>query len=559
MLGRILSSVMSCSPPLRRAFLALALLSLGAIGCSKDEPPSAPPVETLMCKAPTPGPAPLRLLTRFQYDNAVRDLLGDTTHPATSFPPENEVDGYRTNAAANAAHPILVERYLDAAAAVATRAVTERLAELAPCAAGTDVAECGRALVTGFGARAFRRPLSEEESSALVRLFVASHPRGHAKATELVIRTVLQSPQFLYRVDTLAAPTPETGAVTLGAFELASRLAFSIWGSMPDAELFDAAANGRLATPADVEQQARRMVEDPRAAHLVRDFSEQWLGLSRLAGLGREGTAIASKQLEASLRDSLDRFIIAAYFGPGGGFQLLFSSPAVWADSNLAPLYGVPGDGTAPGDVSGTRFGLLTQPALMTLLAHPNQSAPIQRGVFVRERILCLPVDPPPPSVDTTPPDPDPNATTRERFRQHTEQSSCSSCHKLIDGIGFGFERYDQLGRFRSEENGLAVDESGAVIGSSEPGLDGPFTSSAELLARIANSQRARDCLATNWYRYSFGRLEQPEDACSLAQLKARFSRSGGDLKDLLVSLTQTDSFLYRPANPANVTPTEGP
>jgi hypothetical protein len=146
------------------------------------------------------------------------------------------------------------------------------------------------------------------------------------------------------------------------------------------------------------------------------------------------------------------------------------------------------------------------------------------------------------------PPDPDPSATTRERFRQHTEQQLCASCHKLIDGVGFGFERYDQLGRYRAVENGLEVDESGEMLDSHETALDGAFSGAGELAARIAASPAARDCLATNWYTYTFGRQEQPEDACSLAQLKARFAGSGGDLKELLIGLTQTDSFLYRPA-----------
>ena len=132
------------------------------------------------------------------------------------------------------------------------------------------------------------------------------------------------------------------------------------------------------------------------------------------------------------------------------------------------------------------------------------------------------------------------------QLREHVD--ACSGCHKLIDGVGFGFERYDQLGRYRAVENDLPVDESGDIVASNEDTLDGPFSGAAELAARIAKSPRARDCLATNWYTYTFGRREQPEDACSLAQLKARFRVSGGDLKELMVGLTQTDSFLYRPA-----------
>jgi hypothetical protein len=539
---------------------AASLLALGVSGCEQTKPPAATAPNggsggsgvtmPQSCDAPAPGPAPLHPLTRFEYDNIVRDLLGDTSEPARAFPPENEVEGYRTNANANHANPSLVQSYLTAAEAVAANAVQSRLTTLAPCADGADPAGCGHAFIQSFAARAFRRPLTEAELTPLTALFDAGNAAGYGKGIELVIQTVLQSPQFLYRVDSLRAPTPESGAIALGGYELAARLAFTLWGSVPDPDLLAAAESGRLVSAADVEREARRLLQDTRAHDIVRDFSEQWLDLSRLDGAVRVGTDVDVTQLNASLRQSLTRFLDASYFGPEGTFQRLFTDPSVWVNDTLAPIYGSQGsasDFTAQ-TLTEPRAGLLTQPALLTLLSHSDQTAPVIRGVFVRERILCLPVLPPPPNVNAVPPDPDPNATTRERFRQHTEQAACSGCHALIDGVGFGFERYDQLGRYRATENGLDVDESGEVLNSTESALDGPFNGAAELAARIAVSPMARDCLATNWYTYTFGRQVQPEDSCSVAQVKERFAKSGGDLKELLVALTQTDSFLYRPA-----------
>jgi hypothetical protein len=537
-----------------------SLLALSVSGCEQTEPGKAitptggsggtGTTTPQSCEAPAPGPAPLHPLTRFEYDNIVRDLLGDTSEPALAFPPENEVEGYRTNANANHANPLLVESYLTAAETIAANAVQSRLLSLAPCAEGADPVACGHAFIAPFAARAFRRPLTEAELAPLTSLFDLGNASSYGKGIELIVQAVLQSPQFLYRVDSLRAPTPESGAIALGSYELAARLAFTLWGSVPDAELLAAAEGGRLATPADVEREARRLLENEHAHDIVRDFSEQWLDLSRLDGAAREGSGVDVTQLNASLRQSLTRFLDATYFGAGGTFQRLFTEPSVWLNGTLAPVYG----GQAPtGDfqaqtLSEPRAGLLTQPALLTLLSHSDQTAPVIRGVFVRERILCLPVLPPPPNVNAVPPDPDPTATTRERFRQHTEQEACAGCHQLIDGVGFGFERYDQLGRYRATENGLDVDESGEVLASTESALDGPFNGAAELAARIAVSPLARDCLATNWYTYTFGRQVQPEDSCSVAQVKERFARSGGDLKELLVALTQTDSFLYRPA-----------
>jgi hypothetical protein len=536
-----------------------AVLALSGLGCDQSLAPVTQNPGTggttgeplpLTCDVTQPGAAPLRLLTRFQYDNAVRDLLGDTTRPSLGFPPENEVDGYRTNASANLANPLLVGSYLTEAEAIAARAA-ERVTEIAPCD-GVDPVACGHAFVSSFGARAFRRPLTDAEQLPLWMLFDSGNSASYARGIELAVQAILQSPQFLYRVDGLRAPTPETGAIALGGYELAGRLAFTLWGSVPDTELLAAAGEGRLTTAADVEREARRLLSDARAQDIVRDFSEQWLGLTRLDGAVRDGAEVDPQVLSKSLRGSLLRFLDDSYFGAEGTFERLFTSRDVWVDATLAPLYG----GTAPAAdfeaqaMPDPRFGLLTQPALLALLSHSNQTAPVIRGAFVRERILCDAVPPPPPNVNAIAPDPNPNATTRERFRQHTLQAVCSSCHRLIDGIGFGFERYDQLGRYRAEENGLEVDESGELVALPEESLNGPFVGASELAARVAASTSARDCLATNWFRYSFGRQEAPEDVCSLDQLKARFAGANGDLKELLVGLTQTDAFLYRPAIP---------
>ncbi|HXK18542.1 MAG TPA: DUF1588 domain-containing protein [Polyangiaceae bacterium] len=548
-------------------FSFVSLLTLGALGCEHSTKPGVAVMGAAgsagmagsaggssmpqSCDVTSPGPAPLHPLTRFQYNNIMRDLLGDTTQPAQAFPPENEVDGYRTMAAANQANPLLVESYLTAAETVATNATQSRLADVAPCDAGRDPALCGHDFVASFGRRAFRRDLTVSELSPLTALFDSGNTESYAKGIQLVIQTVLQSPQFLYRVDSLKAPTAESGAVALGGYELAGRLAFALWGSVPDVALLDAAAQGRLVTAADVDREARRLLEDPRAHDIVRDFSEQWLELSRLDGAVRLGTTVDVNTLNSALRQSLTTFLDTTYFGGQGTFQQLFTDPNVWVDATLAPIYG----GTAPSDAAfaaqtlpDPRFGLLTQPALLTILSHSDQTAPVIRGVFVRERFLCLEVQPPPPNLNPVPPKLDPTATTRERFRQHTEQPACSGCHLLIDGVGFGFERYDQLGRYRATENGLDVDESGEVVASGEDALDGKFAGAGELASRIAASPLARNCLAKNWYTYTFGRQVAPEDTCSLGQLQQRFTDSSGDLKELLVALTQTDSFLYRPA-----------
>jgi hypothetical protein len=285
---------------------------------------------------------------------------------------------------------------------------------------------------------------------------------------------------------------------------------------------------------------------------MVRDFNRQWLGLSGLAGLARNAPngAMDLKGIGDDYQESLLQFLDHAYWADGD-LKSLFLSSDIYVNARLAGVFGVAAPESGYGVVHGApgEVGLLTQPALLSMLAHSDQSGPVQRGVFVRQQILCNPVPPPPANFNPVAPDPDPSLTTRERFAVHTQNAACSGCHQLIDGTGFGFENYDQLGRYRTEENGLPVDASGEMLAMGD-GLDGPFTGVEEVSKRIAASQRAQNCLATNWYRYAMGRIETEADGCSLIDVQKKFVASGGQFKELLVALTQTDAFRYRPALP---------
>ncbi len=509
---------------------------------------------TLTCKSEGRPASPLSLLTRAQYDATITDLLGDGSRPSASFPPENEVAGFNNNTEVHIANPSLVEQLMAAAEGIAGRAVAANLSGLAPCAGSglAEQVECGKSFVSTFGKRAFRRPLVAEESRAFETLFAGIDvSRGYASAVELTVQAMLQSPQFLYRADSKRAATPETGAVALDGYQLASRLSYFLVGSMPDAPLFAAADSGKLANSAEIEEQARRLLEGSKARAMVRDFNQHWLRLDQLAGLARTepDDQTELKGIGEDYRESLQQFLDHVYWDTGD-LSSLFLAPATFVNGRLAKLFGLEAKGSgfvsagaAPGQV-----GLLTQPALMAMLAHSDQSGPVQRGVFVREQILCIPVPPPPPNFNPVAPDPDPSLTTRARFAVHTQSSACAGCHALIDGTGFGFESYDQLGRYRTMENGLPIDDSGEMLGSDEAELDGPFRGAAELSRRIAKSPRAQNCLATNWFRYAMGRVETDADGCSLLDVQRKFSASGGRFKELLVALTLTDAFRYRPA-----------
>jgi hypothetical protein len=510
-------------------------------------PPALEPVD---CSGTQDGPAPLRLLTHVQYDNTVEDLLGDTSRPSLRFPAENEVLGYRNNVSANQANPRLVEGYMGAAETMSVKAVTERLDTIAPCAGGADPAACGTAFIRDFGMRAFRRPLTNDELTIFDAVLTTNLPQGYPKAIEVLLQVMLQSPQFLYRVDALPA-TPESGSVLLGPYELASRLSYFLTNSMPDAELFAKATANELATDQEIEAQARRLIETPRAREMAQDFVDQWLGLARLEGAAREAADVpfGATELTQDFKESLKAFTDSQLFQPGGNVQALFTSPKLFLTEKLAQIYGVESAGAMTEvEAPNERRGLLTQPAIMALFAHADQSAPVLRGAFVRDRILCLEVPSPPPNVNNTPPVVDPNSTTRERYAQHAADDSCSGCHVALDNTGFGFERYDQFGRYRAMENGLEVDESGEMIESCDPTLDRKFAGAAELSERVAQSKLTRDCLATQWYRYAMGRIEDANDRCSLDGVKERFGAANGEFRELLVAIVLSEGFRYRAA-----------
>jgi hypothetical protein len=519
-------------------------------------PPASPPPAD--CSKLLPGAAESRLLTRLQYDNTVRDLLGaDLVVGSRNFPEENLLLGFGNNADAHRASLLLTERHLAAAVDLAAAAVARGVDQLLPCTAGDRSEACVSSFISQFGYKAFRRPLQEAESAPLLELWRSANTAwGFDKALELVIETLLQSPQMLYRTESLQAEagTPEGAqpglSRPLDAYQIASRLSYLLWNTLPDPELFGLADSGALLEVETVREQARRMIEDERARVTVADFYQQWLGMSAFAGLTRnppEGAAegVSTDAFNASWQESLARFVQDSFW-EGGNVATLLSSKKVFVDSSLAGLYGfeAPTEFTVVEDEN--RAGILTQPGLMALLAHADQSAPVQRGKFVREQLLCKPLPPPPPDVDTTPPDPDPSATTRERFKEHSANQRCASCHRLLEGVGFGLEEYDQLGRFRTEEYGLLVDASGQLLESGDASVDGDFNGARELADKLASSAQVEGCLAAQWFRYGMGRGEQTEDVCSLGQIKADFAAAGGDFRELLISMATSDVFRFR-------------
>lgn len=473
---------------------------------------------------------------------------GPAFSPSREFPVESRPKGYGydNNAAAGLVTAVHVEKELAAAAEVAALALT-RLDVLLPCDPGADAAGCADAFVRGFGGRAFRRPLTDAEASKYQGI-VLGEPT-FAAGVEVALRVMLASPYFLYRSE--LGVDQGDGSFRLSSYEVASALSYTFWGTMPDDALFAAAAAGELATPAEIEGQARRLLGDPRARELLGTFALQWLGVEALPSASKSAVSYPgwTPELALAMVEETRRFVTHVAFDGGGSFDGLLTADYSLLSADLAAHYGAPSPAEewAKTATGAGRAGLLGHGSVLASYAHSDQSSPIRRGVFVRERLLCQQFGAPPANAGGVP-DVDPSATTRERFRQHSSDAACSICHQYIDEVGFGFERFDAVGQWREQENGLPVDAAGDMNDVEGMGSEthAAFASLPELAAILAGSEAAHACFARQAYRFTMGYLEAPADLCGLDVIEGRFAASGYDIQELLVAIAGAPSFVLR-------------
>ncbi len=532
---------------MRRASMSLIPLALascvGQVGAPVNQG-DAP-----ICSTADPGPSPIRRMTRLEYNNTVRDLLGDDTHPADGFAPEEEALGFNNNAYALGVTTLLAEELMVASEEISQRATAD-LGALLPCDPATASDACVEDWIAAFGKRAWRRPLGGDEVTRLLALFQQARDEwDFTTGIQLVIQAALQSPHFLYRVEFGVAQQGSEQIVELDHWEMASRLSYFIWSSMPDDELFAAAEAGQLGTATEIEAQARRMLADPRERAAVAEFHEQWLDLDRMATVTKDTTMFPDwTEVKPLLVSETHAFLDHVIWDGEGDLWTLLTAPYTMANARLADFYGVTGPTTDTFEKTdldpARRAGLLTQASLLSINAKANQTSPVHRGKFVREQLLCQMLPAPPDDVEIVPPDLDPTLTTRERFAQHSTDPYCAGCHHLMDPIGFGFEHYDALGAWRDLENGLAIDATGEINASED--VNGTFDGIPDLAHRLAASNQVRECVARQWFRYAYGRGETSADNCTMAGLFDRFAASEYDIQELLVALTQTDAFLYK-------------
>jgi hypothetical protein len=483
------------------------------------------------------GPSPLHRLTRLEFDNSIKDLVGEDMQLAKNFAFDERAGEF----SANFFTPITemeFNQYSTAAEAVAEKAVTS-MPTLVPCDMVADAAGCPAKFIRQFGRRAFRRPLDDGEVATYQTLFDLGRTGvDAANGVRLVVQAMLQSPKFLYLIE---GPGPLT------QHQMAARLSYFLWNAPPDAALSAAADGGQLGSLSGLREQAQRLLADPRALDMFTDFHTQWLGLEELPTETKDTKFYPEFDgLKASMIEENGRFVREAIKADGGTLETLLTGSWTMVNGQLATLYAVPG--AVATDTTWRRVdidpkqrsGLTTEAGFLSAHGAFDASSPIQRGLAVRERILCAPMPVPPPGADQNFPAPIPTQTTRERFDRHRTSPTCAACHEMMDKLGYGYESYDGIGRYRTTENGAMVDASGELIATD---VDGPFNGAADLTHKLLGSPQVQRCMATQWFRYAMGRLEVDADKCVLDDIQKKFTSANLRVTDLLVAIIESDSF----------------
>ena len=508
----------------------------------------------------------VRRLTHAQYDNTVRDLLGDYSKPAARFPPEDYVDGFKNQLTAQGMPPLLVETYSTAAERLALNAF--RIGDingLVPCKPSSfSDQKCRDAFVRGFGLRAFRRPLTEDEVKRYSAAFAqqARVGRRFLDGARVVVEAMLQSPNFLFHVE--AGPD---GRYT--DYDVASRLSYLLWNTMPDAALFAAVAKGELRTVTGRERMARRMLENvPKGREALDQFFQEWLRFDRVVNAVKSNRYQPFTPELALAMAEETRTLLHHLVWNDRNFMEALTADYSFLTSELAEVYGLPAPKeqfemvTFPADSN--RAGILGQGTFLASTAGPTDTSPTARGIFIRERLLCQHVPPPPPGVITTLPDPlvdEKPKGRRQLMVEHVENPTCASCHRLMDPIGFGFEHFDAIGQYREQEMirlpgrrgggggggrggpppvPLEIDARGEIAGLPNSN----FSGARQLGAILAESPVCQECIVRQMFRYSYGRLETAADEKTIDELYGQFKASGFKLKRLLVALVESPEFL---------------
>jgi mono/diheme cytochrome c family protein len=503
------------------------------------------------CTGPRdPGRVTLRRLNRAEYNNTLRDLLGIQFEPANDFPSDDVGYGFDNIGDVLTLSPLLLEKYLaaaDQAAALAFAKLETKKRILAPGVL-LKKREAYPLVLKALLPRVYRRPVAKDEVDRYLQMIQLAEQNGssYEQAIQFALKASLVSPHFLFRVE-VDPPGVKPGAVyDLNEFELANRLSYFLWSSMPDDELL--ALAGKKELRKNLEVQTRRMLKDSKARALVENFAGQWLQLRSV-----KQTAIDPKlfpsftpALRRAMIEETERFFEAIVKEDRSVLEFL-DADWTYVNEALAKHYGIR-------DVTGGEFvkvkldavqrgGVLTQASVLMVTSNPTRTSPVKRGKWIMENILGTPPPPPPPDVPELEDNSEVKGTLRQRMEQHRAKASCAVCHQRMDPLGIAFENYDAIGRWRIKDAGLPIDPSGVLPNGQR--FQGPRELRQILLTRADDFRR---CLAEKLLTYALGRGVEYPDKCLLADLSVALEKNEHRFSALVLAIVQSAAFQQRRA-----------
>ncbi|MEP7122948.1 MAG: DUF1592 domain-containing protein [Byssovorax sp.] len=406
---------------------------------------------------------------------------------------------------------------------------------------------CLREIIPAFGERAWRRPLATTEVDDLMKLVTLARTQGDTDESGLriVLRAILLHPAFLYRVELDPTPMLEVSH-PLTDYELASRLSYFLWSSMPDQALFASAAAGKLHDDAELDAQVDRLLADPKSRAMVDNFAGQWLYTREIADHQADYTLFPTytPALAASMKAEADLFFDELLKSNDLGIDALLKANFTYLDDGLATHYGLPAPGSkTPVRVtlkSGQRGGILSQGSWLTVTSNPDRTSPVKRGKWILSNLLCSQPPDPPPNIPSITKTDLVGKTVREVLDAHVKNPACASCHKVMDQLGFALENYDAIGAWRTVDNGFPIDANGTLPDGTA------FKNETEMAAIVAKDPRFSRCVAKKMSTYALGRGPTTADDWWLDKLTTDFNAKGSRLRELIKLIVKSEAFRTR-------------
>lgn len=503
--------------------------------------PSEPGDPTALCAASEAGAPTLRRLNRRELENTLRDVfpvLGSTWRSTLSADTVSE-SGFDNDSSQLLVSKQTARELADTAEAVGT-AVAGGIGQVLPC--NTPDAACVGQFLDGAGRRLFRRPLSEGERSTYQAFFDTAFAAtgDFGQSIGWLTRGLIESPAFVYRREIGVAQ----GAVhQLDQYEIATELAYTFSGSGPTDELLDRASRGELSSPDVLAATARELLTTPRGREVIQSFFDGYVGHSRVTSIAKDGVQEFAALREQMLEETR-RFIDEVIINRGGGVKELLTANISTPSTALATFYGFDvapaSDYAVVERPAGLGIGLLAQGSVLATLSQPNGSSPTKRGLWIFKRLLCNEVPPVPPNIPELG-QPAPGArTTRQRYEEDHAQGACQGCHSRWDPIGFGFEHFDEAGKYRADEGGLPIDTASHVSQNGEVLFE--FDGQEDLMTQLVEEPLVAQCLSGYVTTFAFGEAL----SCSGESRRAEFMDGSLGFVDYLASLAAEPHFAQR-------------